>query len=103
MYKIGETIAGTILVEMTPEEWAAVNGLFKTSDNFIEHLGDELARYRRERGLSQAEVAKQLGVSRTYISLVERGIATSVSSEVRGRITRLVMRQQETQRMEDRE
>jgi DNA-binding XRE family transcriptional regulator len=96
MYKVGETVAGTILVEMMPEEWAAVNSLFKTSDNFIEHLGDELARYRRERGLSQSEVAKQLGVSRTYISLVERGIATNVSSRMRRRITELVMGEQKT-------
>ncbi len=90
MYRVGETTAGNILVEMTPREWEAVTMLFKANDIFIDHLGEELARYRRESGLSQSAVAHKLGVSRAYVSLIERGLADNVSNEVRRRIAQLV-------------
>ena len=90
MYKVGETTTGNILVEITPKEWDAVVLFFKASDVFAIHLGEELARYRRQTGLSQSEVAKKLGVSRTYVSFIERGIADNVSLKVRKRIAQLV-------------
>jgi len=90
VYKIGETTSGNILVEMTRREWDAVNIFFRAGDNFVVHLGRELARYRRQSGLSQSQVAKQLGVSRAYVSLIERGIADNMSDQVRRRIVDLV-------------
>lgn len=38
-----------------------------------EALGDALARLRYERGLTQDELAEQLGVSRRYIYAIESG------------------------------
>ena len=37
------------------------------------HSGDILARLRRAYGISQADLAKDLGVSRPYLSEVENG------------------------------
>ena len=90
MYKVGETTAGNILVEMTQREWEAVTVFFRTSDVYMVHLGEELARYRRQTGLSQSEVARQLDVSRTYVSFIERGLADNVSVKIRQRIAELV-------------
>jgi DNA-binding XRE family transcriptional regulator len=90
VYKVGETTSGNILVEMTPREWEAVIVFFRTSDVHMAHLGEELARYRRQNELSQSEVARQLDVSRTYVSFIERGLAENVSVKVRQRIAELV-------------
>jgi transcriptional regulator with XRE-family HTH domain len=37
-------------------------------------LGEEVARLRKMRGLSQEELASRAGVHRTYISQIERGL-----------------------------
>ena len=39
----------------------------------VGHLGLELRRLRQEAGLTQAELAERAGVSRRWISQVERG------------------------------
>lgn len=36
-------------------------------------VGENIRRYRREKGLSQAEVANRMGVDRAYISGLEQG------------------------------
>lgn len=36
-------------------------------------LGAAVAEARRARGLSQSELAEQMGVDRTYVSAIERG------------------------------
>jgi transcriptional regulator with XRE-family HTH domain len=36
-------------------------------------VGENIRRYRREKGLSQAEVANRMGVDRAYISGLELG------------------------------
>ena len=48
-----------------PEAWAAVY----TSED----LGQFLARVREKRGLTQQELALELGVSRRYVSEIENG------------------------------
>lgn len=39
-------------------------------------LGQELRRARKEAGLTQVEVAKKTKIDRSFISDVERGVAT---------------------------
>jgi transcriptional regulator with XRE-family HTH domain len=39
-------------------------------------LGQAIRHYRREAGLTQAELAKQSGLNRTYLSDLERGQET---------------------------
>lgn len=40
---------------------------------FAEMLGQELRKARQSRGLTQEEVAARAGLSREYISIIERG------------------------------
>lgn len=47
------------------DAWAAVRT--------PEDLGRFLARVREDRGLTQGELAEELGVSRRYVSEIERG------------------------------
>jgi len=42
-------------------------------DELLEQLGARIARYRKERGLSQAELAERMGVSQNLISAYEVG------------------------------
>jgi HTH-type transcriptional regulator / antitoxin HipB len=43
-----------------------------------EDLGDVIADRRAVRQLSQAELAEQVGISRSYLAKIERGRTTSV-------------------------
>jgi HTH-type transcriptional regulator/antitoxin HipB len=51
--------------DVMPEAWAAVY----TSED----LGQFLAHVREKRGLTQEELALELGVSRRYVSEIENG------------------------------
>ena len=90
MYQVGKTVSGNILVEMTPREWEAVKNLFRTSVGFTVSLGDELVRYRESKKLTQAETAKLLGISKSYVSRIERGVAGKVSLDIQQRIMALI-------------
>ncbi|MBD1821081.1 helix-turn-helix domain-containing protein [Cyanobacteria bacterium FACHB-DQ100] len=52
---------------------------------------DEFAKRVRDRriqeGLSQQELAEQIGISRNYLSQIERGQATNLSWQVRERLS----------------
>lgn len=50
-------------------------------------FGKAVRRLRSERGLSQEKFASNAGISRTYMSEIERGV-TTVSIEVAARIAR---------------
>lgn len=39
-----------------------------------EKLGEQLRKIRLQKGMSQGDIAKKLGVHRSYISGIERGI-----------------------------
>jgi len=41
--------------------------------NEAKKLGDNLKRIRTEKGVSQADIAKSLGVSRGFVSNIENG------------------------------
>ncbi len=40
---------------------------------FLQRLGDRLRKRREDRGLTQAQLAQQCGLHRTFIGSVERG------------------------------
>ena len=48
-----------------------------------------LRSYRVSRGLSQTTVAEELGISRNYVSMIERGIASNLSYSLAQRILNL--------------
>ena len=71
MKKIGTTLSGNIIVEMTPEEWAKRN-----KDMALSLKGDLPAlvvQYRQDNNLSQTAFARQLGMSRNTIISLEQG------------------------------
>lgn len=45
-------------------------------------LGRQVAKRRRELGLSQTEFAEKADISRNYLSLIERGEAQNVSTDM---------------------
>jgi transcriptional regulator with XRE-family HTH domain len=45
-------------------------------------LGRQVLARRQEKGLSQTELAERAGISRNYVSLIERGEATNISMKV---------------------
>ena len=47
-----------------------------------QELGRQVFKRRKEKGLSQGEVAQRAGISRNYISLIERGEARNVSINI---------------------
>jgi transcriptional regulator with XRE-family HTH domain len=47
-----------------------------------EELGRKVLEYRRRRGLSQEKLADEANISRNYVSLIERGEARNISSNV---------------------
>ena len=90
MNKVDITATGNILVEMTPKEWHRASILFKSADDIPFNIGEELVKYRRSTGVSQEEVATQLGISTNYITLIEWGLARNVSPQLRQRIVEMV-------------
>ena len=52
-----------------------------------ESFGDKVRRRRLEEGLSQEELANRAGISRNYLSEIERGVATNLSWQVMERLT----------------
>jgi transcriptional regulator with XRE-family HTH domain len=45
-------------------------------------LGRQVLAKRQEKSLSQTELAERTGISRNYVSLIERGEATNISMKV---------------------
>lgn len=50
-------------------------------------FGSRIKRWREERGLSQAQFAELIGISRNYVSQLERGVSTNLSLNVARRIS----------------
>lgn len=48
-----------------------------TEREFYIYLGEKLRKAREERGLSQTDVAKEIGVKSAFISSVEKGSKAS--------------------------
>ena len=50
--------------------------------------GSRLRQHRIDRGLSQEELADEVGISRNYISQIERGVSTNLSLDVARRLSK---------------
>ncbi|MEO0488487.1 MAG: helix-turn-helix transcriptional regulator, partial [Cyanobacteria bacterium J06659_2] len=50
-------------------------------------FGDKIRKRRSEEGLSQEKLAQTVGISRNYLSQIERGVATNLSWQVMNRLT----------------
>lgn len=55
-----------------------------------EPFGYTVRQQRRSRKLSQQELAEAAGISRNYLSQIERGLATNLSWQVRQRLTEVL-------------
>jgi transcriptional regulator with XRE-family HTH domain len=62
------------------------------SDTF----GTQVRDRRRQEGLSQQELADQVGISRNYLSQIERGQSTNLSWQVREKLSSLLGLQEHT-------
>jgi DNA-binding XRE family transcriptional regulator len=69
--KIGELSNGNYILEATPLEWIEYVGGIEPS--FRVEIGEEIKSYRKRTRTTQKMFAKMVGVSRNYISLIERG------------------------------
>ena len=49
-------------------------------------FGIRIKQVRFNRGLSQEELAEQVGISRNYLSQIERGISANISFDVARRL-----------------
>ncbi|MBD2123148.1 helix-turn-helix domain-containing protein [Trichocoleus sp. FACHB-262] len=58
-------------------------------------FGKKVRDRRREEKLSQEELAQQVGISRNYLSQIERGQATNLSWQVMERLTSVLGLKQE--------
>jgi transcriptional regulator with XRE-family HTH domain len=59
------------------------NWLFLTEQEILQEIGDRLKRIRLQHNLTQKELAAEVGLSVTTISLIEQGKSTTVESLVR--------------------
>lgn len=69
MKVIGQTKNETIIVELDLFEFVRLID-FPTSSK---ELGERIANYRKQHKLSQGDLALLIGISRTYLSLIENG------------------------------
>ena len=86
MKPIATTLQGKYLVEMTKREWDTLAQGFPLFLN--DDLGLLLKQHREQEDLSQAQLAERLDISRNYLSMIERGIATNLTLNLRQRIQR---------------
>ena len=67
---IGTTTTGNYLVEMEPDEWR-----FHLANRVapVDNVAEALLQLRKERGLTQSEMARRIGISRNYYTQIESG------------------------------
>ena len=88
MKPIATTLQGKLLVEMTKREWETIVQGFPLFLN--DDLGTQLRQYREQEDLSQARLAERLEISRNYLSMIERGIATNLTLNLRQRVQKVI-------------
>ncbi len=79
MQIIGTASNGNYIVEMSPDEWGRYAESIKTG---VESLGSLVVAYRRNERLTQQGLADRVGISRNYLSQIERGNAENVSHKI---------------------
>jgi ribosome-binding protein aMBF1 (putative translation factor) len=71
----GCSIKVNVLVRPKMEACCLMSELLKTGDEIlVRTLAQVLERRRQEVGISQEELSKRAGISRTYLSDIERGL-----------------------------
>ena len=80
--KVGTTSSGNILVEMSPHEWRRI-ALGKGLPN---DLSAEMVKYRKQHGLTQSELAEKIGICRTRVQEIERGVIRNLTYRTYERI-----------------
>lgn len=86
MRVVGQTEAGNILIELSLGEVVT----FVDFPPSAEALGEALRGYRKKNSLSQQAFAKMAGLSRNYISQIERGLAGNISFSVYSSIVSII-------------
>jgi len=82
MRKVGETPSGNILAEMSPEEWERLS----MSKGLLVNLSEALVNYRKEHGLTQFQLAEKIGIGRSRLQVIEKGLAYNLSLKTYRRI-----------------
>ena len=75
MRKVGKTSSGNILVEMSPAEWKRI----ALSKGLPDDLPVAMIKYRKQHGLSQKDFADKIGISRTRVQEIERGLIRNLT------------------------
>lgn len=90
MKRIGTTSTGNTIVELSPDEWIEFL-LKKHNITDCEPItGSDIRTYRKASGITQSEAAKYIGISRNYLSQIERGEAGGISLDVYQRLVAFV-------------
>lgn len=55
-----------------------------------EQVGKKLKKARKEKGLRQSDVAKKVGITSNYYSMIERGIIESPGSVVMTKVAKVL-------------
>lgn len=87
MRRIGTTSNGNYIIEVTPDEWKRY---LSRSNVLVLSITLELKGYRKKTGLTQQQLANKAGISRNYISQIERGQATNISLDVYQRLLEII-------------
>jgi len=83
MQIIGEMLDGKLLVVMSDAEYMAAKSRL---DEIKRPFGERVREYRDKNGVSQTKLANDVGISRNYLSQIEKGKASNISYEIRKRL-----------------
>ena len=72
---IGVATSGNYIVEVTQEEWASQLLNIQSPSS----IGPAIKEHRDMMGLTQQQMAEKIDISRTYLSMIERGVADNYS------------------------
>ena len=82
MRKIGKTLSGNVLIEMSMNEWQEV---FEHNGN-PKDLSAAVVEYRMKNGLTQTQLAQKIGISRTRVQEIERGLSRNMRLQTYERV-----------------
>jgi len=80
---IGVTTNGNYIIELSPEYWQVIAESGVGDDAPI---GEAIRVYRKAQGITQAQMAKRVGISRNYLSMIERDTVRNYSHDTYIRI-----------------
>ena len=89
MIVIGKTTTGNYIIEATPDEWHEYRQQFASPSDIASLIGN-IRDYRTRTRKTQQELADEVGISRNYLSQIERGEAVNFSISVYQRLAAVV-------------